>query len=201
MYGERSNITTGNLQNRILQEEAKDSWTLPLLTINGGDSTVIRWVLLRNHYGDFASKNVSYRRESLIHRLRCWNWGGGLLISGYGKMMHFRKWWRVHRLAACLWLGLPRTSKLCVLHRCDNPRCFNPDHLFIGTQADNIKDMHRKGRARFGRGRRKLSEADVLFIRETSGWLSSSQLANALKVHKDTIKKVRQGKTWQHVAF
>jgi hypothetical protein len=76
----------------------------------------------------------------------CWNWTGNLYPSGYGRMRFYGVAMCVHRIAAHLFLGLPRGSKLFVLHHCDNRKCFNPKHLFLGTQKLNIEDMVAKGR-------------------------------------------------------
>ena len=64
---------------------------------------------------------------------------------------------RVQRVAASLWLGLDLArSDLHVLNKCDNPRCFNPDHLFFGDNAANVADRHLKGRSRGRTSREKL---------------------------------------------
>lgn len=77
----------------------------------------------------------------------CWEWTKSLSKSGYGKI----KWreygdLRVHRVAAFLWLEFPLTDTRIVCHHCDNRKCFNPVHLFIGTHKDNQQDSVRKGR-------------------------------------------------------
>lgn len=82
----------------------------------------------------------------------CWEWNGARHTFGYGLLRAGKTSGTrlamvgVHRLSAQLWLNLPPESKLSVLHRCDNPPCFNPEHLMIGTQADNIQDAIKKGR-------------------------------------------------------
>jgi hypothetical protein len=90
----------------------------------------------------------------------CWVWTGAKTSKGYGQLWHERRVEYVHRLSARLFLGLERDSDLYVLHKCDVPSCFNPDHLWLGTHAENIA-----GAARKGRMGKKLTLEDVLQIR------------------------------------
>ena len=77
----------------------------------------------------------------------CLEWTGHIDKYGYGKKSNFRgRPELAHRVAAILWLGFQPAPGLCVLHRCDNPACVNPKHLFIGTHTDNIRDCVAKGR-------------------------------------------------------
>ncbi len=82
----------------------------------------------------------------------CWEWTGARHTGGYGLLRAGKPegvrlaMVGVHRIAALLWLDIPLDTSLLILHRCDNPPCFNPDHLFTGTQSDNIQDAIRKGR-------------------------------------------------------
>jgi hypothetical protein len=72
----------------------------------------------------------------------CWVWTGRTRNTGYGG---FGRSWLAHRFAWEL-TNAPIADGLCVLHRCDNPPCVNPAHLFLGTQADNNRDCGAKGR-------------------------------------------------------
>ncbi len=75
----------------------------------------------------------------------CWPWVGGLFAKGYGCFPVQRKSYYAHRYALALRSGLDPIG-LVVCHRCDNPRCCNPAHLFAGTHGDNMQDMLAKGR-------------------------------------------------------
>ena len=92
-----------------------------------------------------------YTAQSLAQhktiRNGCWEWNK-CSDNGYGTCRHGGKTWRVHRLSAVLHRikGYKTINSNVVLHRCDNPICFNPQHLQIGTQWDNVQDMRRKGR-------------------------------------------------------
>jgi hypothetical protein len=77
----------------------------------------------------------------------CWVWMGGRDTNGYGTVGGHRTWDRVHRVAYRLYVG-PIPDGMFVCHRCDNPPCWRPEHLFLGTVGDNNRDMHAKGRGR-----------------------------------------------------
>jgi hypothetical protein len=102
----------------------------------------------------------------------------------------------VHRLSAYLFLGLGRESDLYVLHDCDNPSCFNPDHLSLGTQADNIADAARKGRMG-----KKLTLEDVLEIRRRLELgETQAKLAEDFPVTKATIGQIARRETWKYIS-
>lgn len=79
----------------------------------------------------------------------CWEWQGRRDRWGYGRITVSHRRLSVHRVAASLFLGLELESELHVLHRCDNPGCFRPDHLYLGTNEDNVSDRISKRASSF----------------------------------------------------
>ena len=83
----------------------------------------------------------------------CWIWTGAKTRGGYGHLNYQKRYYRAHRLAWILTFGpIPEPSwgesELEVCHKCNNPACVRPDHLFLGTHGDNIRDMWKKGRGK-----------------------------------------------------
>ena len=92
------------------------------------------------------------KRISLLERINydpvsgCWNARSGLNNKGYPRVCYKGKETLLARLVAMFWLGLKVSDSRDVLHHCDNPACFNPKHLFLGTHRDNMRDSATKGR-------------------------------------------------------
>lgn len=86
--------------------------------------------------------------RSFFHKITmgdgCWEWTAGADRKGYGTITVGGRKVGAHRFSYRLFVGEP--GELFVLHRCDNPICVRPDHLFLGTHADNMRDMRSKGR-------------------------------------------------------
>jgi predicted XRE-type DNA-binding protein len=129
----------------------------------------------------------------------CWVWTGAVDSRGYGTVKLSGRQIAVHRLSAHFHLGMALDSREWVLHSCDNPPCFFPDHLFLGTAEANVQDMFAKGRSR--NGTTKLTETDVREIRLhwASGKVSQAELARHYGVQTPAINKIVQGKTWKHL--
>jgi hypothetical protein len=128
----------------------------------------------------------------------CWIWTGGMTTSGYGA---FKKGY-AHRFSLELRIGRVLSRKEFACHRCDNPRCVNPDHLFVGSALDNTRDMFAKGRDASGerKGTAKLKEADVLAIRSAaaSGETHES-IAARYVVCRRHISAIVSRRFWRHI--
>lgn len=131
----------------------------------------------------------------------CWEWTR-CHSGGYGVLVIDRDQRRLHRVSAVLFLGFDIDSELFVLHRCDNPLCFNPDHLFLGTHEENMRDMVQKGRQAFQNGERgpqaRLREVQVrriLLMLELGE--SQSVISRIFGVAQTTISWIHRGVTWK----
>jgi hypothetical protein len=132
----------------------------------------------------------------------CWLWRGMVVGSGYGMVRFERKMYPAHRLAWKLFRG-EIAPGLAVCHKCDVRTCVNPEHLFLGTHAENMKDMKKKGRSPHGdeHSRSKLTAKNVSRIKAmlAEGHMRVSEIARAFGVTHATIDCIGKGKTWRHV--
>lgn len=119
---------------------------------------------------------------------------------GYGRVMRGGRSLGVHRVAYEDFVG-PIPAGMDVLHSCDNPACFNPQHLFLGTDLDNWRDCVEKGRSRPARGEEhghsKLTEADVLrIVNLHRQGLSESEIAAEFNISDSNVGAVARGESW-----
>jgi len=141
----------------------------------------------------------------------CIEWGGLTNDRGYGLVRIDGRRVRVHRLAWERVYG-PIPDGMSILHRCDNPPCHNVDHLFLGTQAENVIDMDSKGRrgTRLGitqpgtpgesHPRHKLTDADVLDIRDQyANGATQVALARQYGVAQKSISRIVRREAWPHL--
>ena len=147
----------------------------------------------------------------------CWLWRGAIDTHGYGKIWLKGHWLGAHRFSYVIAYG-EIANRLCVLHKCDNPSCVNPAHLWLGTYSDNMNDCIAKGRdmwvgtrhwshrhpERVHRGSRhwaaKLNEKDIIRIRyERACGKSGAALARELGVSSALVCKVIKGVIWKEV--
>jgi hypothetical protein len=129
----------------------------------------------------------------------CWEWMAAKRL-GYGRIRVGASKMTAHRVALWLATGEMPSPDVKVCHSCDNPGCVNPDHLFLGTQAENIADMDAKGRRCKG-SRRLWSKLDEVAVAKIKGRLSESNavLAAEFGVAPTTIWNIRIGRNWKHV--
>lgn len=134
----------------------------------------------------------------------CWIWTRGKTRFGYGDVVFKGKLMKIHRLVWTLTTGpIPPELELC--HRCDNPPCCNPNHLFPGTHKENMRDMFRKGRRITAIGERagsaKLTAEKVILLRKlyATGKFSFSSLGTQFGVSKTQARSIVKGRKWKHL--
>lgn len=136
----------------------------------------------------------------------CWLWSGPTMTGGYGSAYvgNYRKR-GAHRVAYEIAKGeIPRGMLVC--HRCDTRACINPDHLFLGTHADNSADMVAKGRARPGlvRGglnaKTKIAPEDIPLIRAARGAERQEDTARRFGISQVMVSRIQRKMSWAHVA-
>jgi len=140
-----------------------------------------------------------WKYTNVRDREHCWNWTGYIQPNGYGEVSVHSKQMGAHRLSWIIHYGKIPDS-FCVCHKCDNPSCVNPNHLFIGTYKDNVHDMMNKNRYSCARGEKvggaKLTESQVREIR-TRHNCSANKLAKEYGVCKSNIGAIRNYKSWR----
>lgn len=130
----------------------------------------------------------------------CWGWKG-YTTRGYGRVHTNGNSLAAHRVSYELFVG-PIPEGLLVCHKCDNPSCTNPQHLFLGTSIDNIKDRGSKNRHAHGSNIpwTHLTEDDVLRIRQLfAEGKSRFEIAQIFNVDADNVYRIAHGDRWKHV--
>ncbi len=144
-----------------------------------------------------------FKSKYIVDENGCWIWTAHLNYAGYGHFGFAGKIIRAHRFSWMLHKG-KISAGLFVLHRCDCRSCVNPDHLWLGSQAENLRDMHNKGRCNPPKGSRaalaKLTETDVLEIRRrANSGEPYAPIAADFNVSESRISLIKNRREWKHV--
>jgi hypothetical protein len=158
-----------------------------------------------------------HKNYHILSTEQCWRWTGRKVQDGYGYFQVKKKRYIASRVAYFLHFGID-PSELNVLHTCDNPPCCNPEHLFLGTQPQNIADMVSKKRNKSmplnqnrqhihpemvtgsKNPRSKLTEDQVKSIREQlSKGITAREIAKQFNVHASLIGHIKHRRNWTHI--
>lgn len=129
----------------------------------------------------------------------CWNWGGKTNKGGYGMCKIYLRETLTHRVAyMCAINDIPKN--MCVCHQCDNPKCCNPNHLFLGTNRDNAEDMFRKNRnaKQEAHGKATITNETALKIKAMSdSGMGATAIHRQLGVSMGVVSKIIYGLAWR----
>lgn len=163
-------------------------------------------VAMQKHTGMFVGKSAE-ERFKLQYRVAssgCWEWTGGKDADGYGTfrgLVNGVLYQRAHRWSWANFnkAAIPEGGAIC--HRCDNPSCVNPEHLWLGNNELNQRDKRVKGRAKTANGAEshwsKLTEEQVVQILKDPR--PASKIASELNVSAGTISDIKRRRSWAHI--
>ncbi len=162
----------------------------------------------------FCSRNCyskQHPRQDLLTRIKskitkrpsgCWEWTGTIMNAGYGEIFVSQSDGRIlaHRLIWTLKNG-PIPEGMCICHHCDNRRCVNLKHLFLGTYLDNNRDMAAKRRSTIGSRNpmAKLTKSKVLRIRQLSRSKTNTEIAKLFTISQPAVSLIASRKRWVHL--
>lgn len=157
---------------------------------------------------EFIEKFYRYFTFSITNE--CWEWNRKIRRNGYGVFTYKNRQILAHRFSYTLFYGeVPESLLVC--HSCDNRKCVNPDHLFLGESVDNVHDMIRKGRhsppptfygEKHSRAFSKLSKEDVINIfnlKDTLQFGDIKKIAKEYGVSTATISSIMSGSRWKWI--
>ena len=162
-----------------------------------GDKTKIEWAEELTRF---------WLKVKVADANECWEWQAGLFSNGYGQYRVGKKKVKAHRFSYRIFYGkIP--DGLCVCHICDNPKCVNPVHLFLGTHKDNSNDRDRKKRGCYNNcqpqpgaknGSSKLNPNQVISILNfCASGISLEKISQAFNISKSQVRNIKHRRSWQ----
>lgn len=167
-------------------------------------------------WGRFCSRKCKDQQNGTLHERfwrfvvkgsaidECWRWIGSKGPRGYGAIGDGSKNLRAHRLSWEMHNSQKIPDGMEVCHRCDNPECTNPSHLFVGTHQENMDDMMAKGRRPPTTGTRqwksRFTEDQVIDIRKMhADGFARKEICDKYNANSSIIGKIVNGKLWRHL--
>lgn len=145
-------------------------------------------MMKKQEFKDYLIENSTVNKET-----GCWEWNKCVHHSGYGVALHNKIEPRraAHRLSYSVFVG-PVPKGLCVCHDCDNPKCVNPEHLFVGTHLENMQDCSQKGRVYNG----NLGGEDSPFYNKKHTRESKDKIGRANAINQKGKRNSQYGTCW-----
>ena len=146
-------------------------------------------------YAGLTLEKIFLSNFECVTESGCWIWTGTSNPHGYGKITHQKQSIFMHRYSYERFKGvIPENMNVC--HRCDTPCCVNPEHLFLGTQGDNLRDMIKKGR---NVGSKKLNISQVKEIKKLLQYQGCTEIAKVYNVSRGAIRGIQNGSNWKDI--
>lgn len=154
----------------------------------------------KNSIGKYCSVPIIERFWEKVDKKgedECWEWLASKNHASGTMFAWDNKYWTAHKISYKLFIGeIPKG--LCILHRCDNPLCVNPKHLFLGTHQDNMNDMAIKGRA-YGTRLKKQNIKEIFRLHALGE--PQHKIGKLFGVCQQYISKILRKKVWKHVVI
>lgn len=148
------------------------------------------------------AKNIFAAMVDEADKDKCWQWKG-CTARGYGIISFKGKSYKAHRISMYIEKGEMPPANLVVCHKCDNPTCVNPNHLFVGTTQDNQTDMKNKGRSLYGErnGNCKTTEYDVKRMRIMRAFnMPRDRIAKAFGMSETHTSRILKKEVFSYIA-